>query len=419
MVRREDLEKRVIDIGMFRSFISAVDGASDWVSSVGETAKVFSDMMDDGRVCSLVEHRQNRVLWLDMVQKDGPCARLNDACRAALDFNKIQKLAIQLLTAIPNGISVTEVVWEQKGGIYVPAGFFPVPRSQLSFPLSGEDRQVPVHSPTMKRLDGPYKFLIHRNDRGTGNPWGRPVLRAAYWPWKFKKLGFKFWIMAAERIGVPSILAIFDAKNEEEVQKRSGKLAGLLSKFKSGSSAALANVKDVKYLDAAGALADFNVIVETCNTEIAYAVTGQSLATNQAEYGTKAQGELHERSFDAITYGDAQALQASIQTLYDWFAEINFPGEEPPRFEIDAGEKVSWKTLAEAVDRGIPVSRKAVYALHKIPEPENDADAFVKPQGAAPPPVGGEGFADKDAFFCGRAAGRTRAAQGKGASPAG
>ena len=401
MIRKKDLEKQIIDIGMFRSFVSAVDDVSDWISSVGETSKVFADMTDDGRISSLIEHRQNRVLWLDMFQHDGPSTRLNEACRNAIDFNKLQKLAMQLLNAIPNGIAVTEVVWEQKDGLYVPAEFFPIPRSKITFPLTGTDWRIPVYAPTMKRLDAPRKFLIHRNDRGTGNPWGRPVLRSAYWPWKFKKLGFKFWIMAAERIGVPSVLAIFDAKTEEEVQKRANKLVNLLSKLRSGASSALGNVKEVKYLDAEGAIKDFNIIVETCNTEIAYAVTGQSLSTNQAEYGTKAQGELHERSFDAITYGDAQALQASIQLLYDWFAEINFPGEEPIRFEIDAGEKVSWKVLTDAIDRGIPVSKKAIYTLHKIPAPENDGDSFIKPGGLSSVPSAGEDFADD--FFRRRA----------------
>jgi len=399
--KKKELEQRIIDIGTFRSFISAIDDASDWLSSVGETARVFSDMMDDGRISSLIEHRQNRVLWLDMFPHDGTSDQLNKACRHAINFNKLQKLCMQLLNAVPQGLAVTEVVWEQKDGLFVPVDFCPILRSKITFPLPGSDWKVPVYEPTRQRLDEPYKFLIHRNDRGTGNPWGRPVLRAAYWPWKFKKLGFKFWIMAAERIGVPSILAIFDAKTDEDVRKRATLLSKLLSTLRSGSSAALGNVKEVKYLDAAGALRDFDIIVETCNTEIAYAVTGQSLSTNQAEYGTKAQGELHERSFDAITYGDAQALQASIQPLYDWFAEINFPGQEPLQFEIDAGEKVSWKVLAEAIDRGIPVSKKAIYGLHKIPEPEDDADSFVKPAGMPSAAAFDEDFSDD--FFQRRA----------------
>jgi phage gp29-like protein len=405
-IRRKDLEKRIIDIGMFRSFVSAIDDVSDWLSQVGESSRIFGEMMDDGRVESLVENRQNRVLWLDMSQRDGGHKRLNAACAAAIDYNKRQKLCMQLLNAIPCGIAVTEVIWEQRGGLYVPADFRPIPRGQLSFPLSGEGWEVPVYAPTGQRLDAPRKFIVHRNDRGTGNPWGRPALRSAYWPWKFKKLGFKFWIMAAERIGVPSILAIFDAKTDKEAKERAGFLAGLMSKIRSGSSAALGNVKDVKYLNAEGALRDFNVIVETCNTEIAYAITGQSLVTNEAEYGTRAQGELHERSFDAMVFGDAQALQASVQNLYNWFTEINFPGAEPPAFEIDAGEKASWKAVTEALDRGIPVSKRGIYDLHRIPEPVDGEDAFTRPAGAAPasaaPPEGDEDFGDRDSFFFGQ-----------------
>jgi phage gp29-like protein len=204
--------------------------------------------------------------------------------------------------------------------------------------------------------------------------------------------------MAAERIGVASVLAIFDAKNEADVKGRSNILTDILSKFRSGSSAAIGNVKDVKYLDAAGALRDFDIIVNTCNTEIAYAITGQSLMTNQAEYGTKAQGELHERSFDAVTFGDAQALQASVQLIYDWFAEINFPGIDPVRFEIDSGEKASWKVMTEALDRGIPVSRRAIYDLHKIPEPVDENDSFIKPEKLSPPSVDTD-FSDQSFFL--------------------
>ena len=398
-VKPADLEKRIIDIGMFRSFVSAIDDMADWLSAVGESSRIFAEMMDDGRVESLIENRQNRVLWLDMAQRDGEHKRLNRACAGAIDYNKRQKLCMQLLNAIPCGIAVTEVIWERRDGLYVPADFRPIPRSRISFPLFGEDWEIPVYAPTGQRLDAPRKFIVHRNDRGTGNPWGRPALRSAYWPWKFKRLGFKFWIMAAERIGVPSILAIFDAKNDSEVKRNAGILSNILSKLHSGSSAALGNVKEVKYLDAEGALRDFNIIVETCNTEIAYAITGQSLVTNEAEYGTRAQGELHERSFDAMIFGDAQALQASVQLLYDWFTEINFPGYPPPAFEIDAGEKASWKAVTEALALGVAVSRRGIYGLHKIPEPVDEADSFTRPAGALP--AGGGDFGDGGSFFFG------------------
>ena len=205
--------------------------------------------------------------------------------------------------------------------------------------------------------------------------------------------------MAAERIGVPSILAIFEASDDNEVKKRAGILANLLSNIRSGSSAALGNVKEVKYLDASGAIKDFDIIIKTCNTEISYGITGQSLVTNESEYGTKAQGTLHEGTFDATIFGDAQRLQTTEQVLYNWFTEINFPGETPLNFEIDAGEHAPWDIVVEAITLGIPVSKKAIYQSHKIPEPENESDAFVRPSGMAYPPEGNMDFGDRDNFF--------------------
>jgi len=395
---RDLIGKQIVDISMFRSMVSAMDDTMDWFSSIGERVRVFGDMMTDPRIESLIETRQDRVLRLDMGQKDGPNERINKATKEAISYNKINKLCMQLLQAIPNGIAVPEIVWDKDpvSGLIVPVNFLPIPYSLISFPYSGgKDWDVPVCSPIQKRLDDENKFIIHRNDRGTGSPWGKPVLKSVYWPWKFKKLGFRFWIMAAERIGVPSILAIFEAKDDTEVKKRANILTDLLSKIRSGSSAALGNVKDVKYLDASGANKDFDVIIKVCNTEISYGITGQSLVTNEAEYGTKAQGVLHEGTIDATVYSDAQILQPSVQKLYDYFSNINFPGEKPLQFEIDAGEHATWETIKDAINLGIPVSKKAIYESHKIPEPESPDDVFIKPMGY--PSV--TNFSDEERFF--------------------
>lgn len=114
-----------------------------------------------------------------------------------------------------------------------------------------------------------------------------------------------------------------------------------------------------------------------CNTEISYGLTGQSLTTNEAQYGTRANAILHDDTFAAVITKDAQALQSSMQVLYDWFAELNFPGSRPLEFEIDAGESAPWEMITKAIELGIPVSKRALYNRHKIPEPETEEDSFV------------------------------------------
>ena len=57
------------------------------------------------------------------------------------------------------------------------------------------------------------------------------------------------------------------------------------------------------------------------------------------------------------------------------------------------------ESVTEAIDRGIPVSRRALYDLHKIPEPENEDDSFTKPEGMPSMAAADGDFADRDRFF--------------------
>ena len=377
-VTEKELTSQLVDLNGFRSIISALDEIEPWTIQEKHNPNLFTEMLSDARIGSLVENRQDKVLRLDMGQIDSEDEALNEAYRTAIPFNTIQKIGLQLLNALVYGVAVSEVVWKKEAGLFVPADFIHIPRSLYSFPPFQEGNPMtPVLTVSNTALDTPYKFLIHRNDRGTGRPSGISILRSVYWPWQFKKLGFKFWVMAAERIGVPSILALFETKTDVDAKNRAKTLAEALHKIRSGSSLALGNVKDVKYLNAEGAIKDFDTLIAVCNTEISYGLTGQSLTTNEAQYGTRANAVLHDDTFAAVVSKDAQALQSTIQQLYDWFAAINFPGRKPLAFEIDAGEAASWEAITRAIELKIPVSKRALYNRYKLPEPENEADSCV------------------------------------------
>ena len=396
MARTASIKSRVIDISVFRSIVSHLEDTDSWLSSVGESQSVFTSMMDDPKVESLVNNRKDRVLQMQGSFTDTKNKTVSEACAKHLGFNTFQKLNRVLLNAIPFGIALCEVNWELKDGLYVPESFTPIPRTAISFPNYASDPFTPWLSATSKPLSDPYKFMIHRNDAGDGNVWGRPAIRSSYWAWKFKRLGFKFWIMAAERIGVPSILAIFEARTDTDADARAKTLNNLMAEIGSGSTGALGNVKDIKVVESA--IADFEKIVDTCNAEIAYGITGQTLTTNQAEYGTKAQGELHSKTYDSTTFGDAYLLQETDQRLVKWFCEINFPGEEVPTYDIDSTDYAPWEIVRDAIDRGVPVSLSSLYEKNHLPKPKDEADIFLKPAGS-PEPMFGDRGSDRDSFF--------------------
>jgi len=389
--KKPELTTQIVDISSsMRSIIGYLDDTDSWLASVGESQSVFTKMMNDPKIESLVENRKNRVQEMYGSATNTGNAAVDNACKKHLTFNLLYKLNTILLNAIPYGIALCEIVWEQKDGLYVPVDFIPIPRTAINFPQGGQ-RGIPYLSALNRPLDEPNKFIIHRNDKGDGNQWGTPVLRSCYWPWKFKQLGFRFWIQAAERLGVPSILAIFETKNAEDAQKKAGELTALLRDMRSGSSGAFANIKEIKVVD--GAIKDFETIINVCNAEISYAVTAQSLMTSQAEYGTKSQGDLHAETFRYTTVHDAYLIQQSDQLLYNYFVEVNFPGAVPPVFDIDSTDFAGWEVIRDAIDRNIPVSLKALYDKVHLPKPEDDADRFVKTQT--------DSFADnhKDSFF--------------------
>jgi len=396
-VKNQELTTQIVDISSsMRSIIGYLDDTNSWLASVGESQEVFSKMMNDPKIESLIENRKNRVQQMYGSITDSGNAMVDNACREHLGFNLLYKLNTILLNAIPYGIALCEIIWERKGGLFVPADFVPIPRTAINFPQNGQFG-VPYLSSLNKPLIAPFKYIIHRNDKGDSNQWGTPALRSCYWAWKFKQLGFRFWMQAAERLGVPSILAIFETKNAQDAERTARELSVLLRDLKSGSSGALANIKEIKVVD--GAIKDFEIIIRVCNEEISYGITAQSLMTSEAQYGTKAQGVLHSETYDFTTVHDAYLIQRSDQLLFDYFVEVNFPGETAPVFDIDSTDFADWETIRDAIDRNIPVSLNALYDKVHLPRPENDKDSFVKPSSSP------EFFSDRaggntqDSFF--------------------
>jgi len=391
--KQQELTTQIVDLSSsMRSIIGHMDDTNNWLNSVGESQEVFNKMINDPKIESLIENRKARVQQMYGSQTDTGNRSVDEACREYITFNLIYKLNTILLNAIPYGIALCEVVWDMKNGFYIPVDFIPIPRTAINFPQNGS-YGVPYLTTLNKPLDEPNKFIIHRNDKGDGNIWGSPALKSCYWAWKFKQLGFRFWMQAAQRLGVPSILAIFDTKNAEEAQRRSRELLPLIQNMNSGSSGAFANIKEIKVVD--GAIKDFETIIRVCNEEISYGITAQSLMTSQAEFGTKSQGLLHSETYKSTTIHDAYLMQRSIQKLFDYFVDVNFPGAAVPMFDIDSTDFADWEVIRDAIDRNIPVSLNALYDKVHLPRPESTADAFVKPSSS------NMMFSDqnKDSFF--------------------
>ena len=378
-----NLRLEIIQPDEFQRFMAFMPNPDELLGDPGRSLPTYREMKLDGKIDSLLDLRKDTAVAYPWHLEQGRSSDqvyqfVKDNLSARLDWQADLR---ELLSAIDYGYAVSEALWAEQGGYWVPTKLKSRKPERFRFDSSG----TLVLASTLQKLAMPYKFLIHRNKPEAENPYGTPVLSRCYWYWKFKYAGLEFWLNATEKFGVPSILALFDSSDERAAQKKAEELSQALTQVSSGSGAALANVKEVKALEITGSLADFAVLVHTCDAQMAYAITGQSLATQESEFGTRAQAEVHADTLDKICRGDASALGSLLQVLIGWMVEVNFGvGGPAPQGYFDIKSRASLQEVLSAVSVGVPVSKRLLYDRYGLPEPADDDDVFIKPAGPAP-----------------------------------
>lgn len=344
----------------------------------GETLELYKRMLLDPRIYSLLELRKSFILdrSYSIVSED---TKLVDFMYSALERANIKKAFKDILSALEFGFSVCEVIWEIEDGKYLPKEIKIRDPERFSFDYQGN--LYCLIDGTRKRLDEGYKFIVHRHS-GIESPYGSSVLKQCYWPWMFKNAGFRFWMITAEKFGVPTVLALFESDDEQKARQRAQELAEALSGIQSDAAVALGNVKEVNTLEVKGNLESFKTLIEACDNQISYAITGQSLASAEGQYGTRAQAEVHERMFRNIAAQDAINLAHTLNsTLVKWIVELNF-GRDAAEVTLtfDTDEYADWTVVKEAIELGVPVSKKMLYIEYGLPEPQGDSDTFISPK---------------------------------------
>ena len=131
-----------------------------------------------------------------------------------------------------------------------------------------------------------------------------------------------------------------------------------------------------------GDLSSFKEMVEACDIQISYGLTGQSIATSNTNGGSLALGEVQADLLYEDCKGIALELQNVLQHVIDWTVELNFgPGVAAPQIVFDVERRASFEQVIQAIDRNIPVSKSALYSQYGLPEPKDEADSFVMPSG--------------------------------------
>lgn len=123
-----------------------------------------------------------------------------------------------ILSALPYGYSVTEIVWRPEGNRTVIEALEPVYPRSIGFVLDTEEGsptknqvlqilQWPRQSQQVDLTATPHKVVHYVFDSDFGNPYGQSILKAAWVPWFIKKALRPRWGTTMERYGAPWTIA--------------------------------------------------------------------------------------------------------------------------------------------------------------------------------------------------------------------
>jgi phage gp29-like protein len=283
--------------------------------------------------------------WRVARSSDSADARRNEAfVREAFERMEGSPLTILngAMDAFAKGWSAQEMVYEESGGRIWLRASRPKDPSLFGLEIDAYGRvgglvlRLPGEA---ERTLPSEKFVLYVHRGGYGRPKGRSDLEAAYPHWQAKERLLAAWRFHLERFASPTVLGRFARGLPSDEQSA---LLGALQRL--SDSTAILYPSEIE-IDTLGgdreASAGFQEAIEYHNREIARAILGQTLTTDEGRrVGSLALGKVHLQ----VLLLQAEAIRRELadvvmtEQVIRPLVEMNFGPGSIPRFEFERVE---------------------------------------------------------------------------------
>ncbi len=338
---------------------------------------IMDDILSDGHVASVVELLSSGVL------RYRPYIKSESTGEKVLYENMLldKKLAMrdiikQLVEGSLKGMAVFEIMWRRENGMEVIDKLIPLDNRDFKADCNGNliwKGKIPINDPLYK-----YKFLVYRN-KPYKNPYGVAEILKCYYPWQFKKAGWRFWMTTTEKYGVPTLVVEYDEAESDNTDSVETALAEAFFNIASDSVVVANNLKDLHIVESKAKAVEFKTLIDVCEQEISKVIVGTPILASSGKEGNRALAEIHANiNYKYKLQNLILDISNVINTLIDYSLEINTGSKENKNnteYVIEYVDVQEWEKMVQAIDRSIPISKKVMYK--HIPEPENEEDSFV------------------------------------------
>jgi hypothetical protein len=242
----------------------------------------------------------------------------------------------------------------------------------------------------------PDKFAIFTWNPKGNDPRGQAALNTAYDPWFGKKQGQQEEMKFIAQATVPSLVGFTPegagtTQTTDDLGNVTGdtttlvtpeqKMADRLAEMKNGSVAAFPNGSDVKQFIPAGDGSIFANFFAYKDKQISLAITMQVLATNEAQFQTRAAAQTHKTLLDVVIDYIRTLATVYWRKLFFNITKLNF-GEDVAR------KHTTWLLFGAAAEGQLAGNAPAVVALHSSGYLSPNQYVWADEQLGAPPREG-------------------------------
>ncbi|GAB6170773.1 hypothetical protein JCM15765_02510 [Paradesulfitobacterium aromaticivorans] len=366
-------------------FFKTLPNPDPILQRTGKGPEIYADMKIDPHVSACVFARKSGVLskeWdvapATQEPRDLEIAEFVKENLKNLNFDQDLR---QMLEAPYMGFRAMEIMWEERAGRWWVQALKARPVRRFAFGIDG-DLRVLSHSSLNDEPAPPAKFVLVQHEEDDENPYGERIFSRCYWPWVFKKHGFKFWAIFTEKYGMPTAVGKYQPGATPEDKN---KLLEALDSLVQDAAVAIPANAELELKETSGDKAEVHRLFLTfCNAEISKAILGQTLTTEMGDTGSYSAAQVHQEVKEDIVEADAKMVMAALNDqLIRPLVEFNFgPQDNYPTFRIFYKEDDIQKDLAERdtklVESGVPIGVNYFYNRYNIPQPE-ESEEVVRP----------------------------------------
>lgn len=329
----------------------------------------------DGQYGPQIAIRRTAVSALELAvfRPAGANARATKAAQELVDSKALKPFISEALDALGKGFAISEIVWTEKHGKWVPTC---IKHDQREFLWHDESETWRLRAGSLVGVElGKNKWVVHEPKLRAGIPIRRGLARGAMYLHMLKSMSLAGWAMLMQVFGVPLAVAKLP-----ETELKPGEVAVLraaLAGLGQGVNAIIPSGTEVEVITAASQGSPermFSALLEYVDRQMSKLVLGQTMTADNGS--SHAQATVHNEVRHDIREGDAEDLAWTInEFLVKPYIDFNVgPQQVYPEVyfaQPDSLDLTAWAdATAKMVNLGLPVKATEVRTRLGLSDPE-------------------------------------------------